>query len=458
MRSQESLPLPLETSRKVYSVSKLNREARLLIEGLGSVWVEGEISNLSRPSSGHLYWCLKDASAQVRCAMFRQQNRGLSFELVNGRQIVVRGRVTLYEARGEYQLLVDYVEEAGEGLLRRRFEELKQKLLAEGLFDAARKRKPPALPARIGVVTSRTGAALHDVLTALRRRFPATAVLIYPTKVQGDGAADEIKWTLRLAERRAACDLLILTRGGGSLEDLWAFNEEKVARAIAALTIPVIVGVGHETDFTIADFVADVRAPTPSQAAELAVPNQREWLANFVRVEQHLEKTIRREIGVDFRRLEHLAHRLSRSHPGAPVRESGQRLDELEARLVRSLERLVSARTMRLARLAAAVTAANPHHRLARVRERWSATHERLERGIARRIADTRQRLTLNERSLTSLSPLATLQRGYAIVSRKDDRHIVTDAASVPPGTGVAIRVARGELEATVDRAIEPRE
>ncbi|HLF09797.1 MAG TPA: exodeoxyribonuclease VII large subunit [Gammaproteobacteria bacterium] len=459
MRSRDSLQLPFDDGRQIFSVSSLNREARLLIEGtLGTVWVEGEVSNLSRPSSGHLYWSLKDAQAQIRCAMFRQHNRSLNFELDNGKQILVRGRVSLYEARGEYQLIVEYVEEAGEGVLRRRFEELKRKLAAEGLFDAARKRQPPALPLRIGVVTSPTGAALRDVLTALRRRFPATAVLIYPTSVQGEGAAEEISRTLRLAERRAECDLLILTRGGGSLEDLWAFNEEIVARSIAALQIPVIVGVGHETDFTIADFVADVRAPTPSQAAELAVPNQAEWLAHFTRAERHLEQAVRRHFVVDARRIATLAHRLQRCHPGVPVREFGQRLDELEARLQRGLERLVGARKMQFARLAAAVSGANPRHRVARVRERWRWADENLQRAVGKRVEQTRQRLRLAERSLNSLSPLATLQRGYAIVSRQDDRRIVTDAASAGAGTAVAIRLARGELAATVDSVTKPGE
>src|SRR5690606_2193067 len=274
-----------------YTVSALNREARLILERrFVGLWVEGEISDLSRPSSGHLYWTLKDATGQIRCAMFRQQNRPLAFPLANGDQVLVRARVTLYEARGEFQLIVEEVEAAGEGLLRRRFEALKRKLAAEGLFDTARKRPLPRVPRRIGVVTSATGAAIRDVLIALRRRFPAIPVLIYPTPVQGEGAAQEIRRTLELAGRRAECDVLILTRGGGSLEDLWSFNEEIVARAIAASPIPVIVGVGHETDFTIADFVADLRAPTPSQAAELAVPDCREWRGRVVRIAEHLAR------------------------------------------------------------------------------------------------------------------------------------------------------------------------
>ena len=321
MQPGDSLQLPFE-ERRILSVSGLNREARRIVEtGLGTVWVEGEISNLSRPSSGHLYWSLKDAEAQVRCAMFRMATRGLGFELANGQQVLVRARASVYEARGEYQLVVDYVEEAGEGVLRRRFEELKRRLAAEGLFDASRKIPLPKLPRRIGVITSPTGAALRDVLIALRRRFPATAVLIYPTPVQGAGAAEEIARTLALADRRADCDVLILTRGGGSLEDLWSFNEEVVARAIAALKLPVIVGVGHEIDFTIADFVADLRAPTPSQAAELAVPDQREWTKRFAGCEQQLGYVTRRRIATEQRHFAMLAHRLQRCNPSVQLRE-----------------------------------------------------------------------------------------------------------------------------------------
>src|SRR6185436_5078593 len=370
MRSGDSLQLPFE-ERRVLSVSGLNREAKLALEGtLGLVWVEGEVSNLSRPSSGHLYWSLKDAHAQVRCAMFRMSNRGLGFELANGQQVLVRARASLYEARGEYQLIVEYAEEAGEGLLRRRFEELKKKLAAEGLFDPARKRPLPKLPQRIGVITSPSGAALRDVLIALRRRSPATAVLIYPTSVQGSGAADEICRTLKLADRRAECEVLILTRGGGSLEDLWAFNEEAVARTIAAVELPIIVGVGHEIDFTIADFVADLRAPTPSQAAELAVPDQSEWLTRFARLERQAVQCARQRLAVEQRHFSALAHRLSRCHPGVRLREQGQLLDELESRLHHAIDRSINKRRTRLGRLATAVAHANPAHRLAQLRAR----------------------------------------------------------------------------------------
>ena len=453
MRPGDSLQLPFE-ERRVLSVSGLNREARQIIEAsLGTVWVEGEISNLSRPSSGHLYWSLKDAQAQIRCAMFRLSARGLTFDLANGRQVLVRGRVSLYEARGEFQLIVDSVEEAGEGLLRRRFEELKRKLAAEGLFDAARKAPVPKLPRRIGVITSPTGAALRDVLIALRRRFPSTGVLVYPTSVQGAAAADEICRTLKLADRRAECDVLILTRGGGSLEDLWAFNEESVARTIAALELPIIVGVGHEIDFTIADFAADLRAPTPSQAAELAVPDQAEWLTRFVRLERQVLQCARQRLATEQRHFGALAHRLSRCHPGVRLREQGQLLDELESRLHHGIERAINKRRTRLARLATAVAHANPAHRVAQLRARSRMAASDLRRALLRRLEQTKQRLELADRALVSLSPLATLQRGYAIVQRREDGGLVTDSAAVAPGSHVDVRLARGTFAATVDAA-----
>jgi len=454
MQPGDSLHLPFE-ERRILSVSSLNREARRIVEtGLGVVWVEGEISNLSRPSSGHLYWSLKDAEAQVRCAMFRLSARGLGFELANGQQVLLRARASLYEARGEYQLIVEYAEEAGEGVLRRKFEELKRTLAAEGLFEPTRKREIPKLPRRIGVITSATGAALHDVLTALRRRFPLTAVLIYPTAVQGAGSAEEIARTLALADRRADCDVIILTRGGGSLEDLWSFNEEIVARAIAAMTLPVISGVGHEIDFTIADFVADLRAPTPSQAAELAVPDQREWLKRFAHLEQRIAQYARHHLTKERRHVATLAHRLQRCNPNVQLRERAQRLDELEARLRRSIERRIETRKLRLARVAAAVAHASPAHRLTRTRERWRTAHGDLRRALLRQVERTQQRFKLASRALTSLSPLATLERGYAIVTSRDGK-VLTHSGMVAPGSAIDVRLARGSLGALVDK-IEP--
>lgn len=459
MRSGENLELAFGESRDILTVSALNREARLLIERtFGAVWVEGEISNLARPSSGHLYWSLKDANAQVRCAMFRQAARFVGFDLQNGQQVLVRARVSFYEARGEFQLVVDAIEEAGEGLLRRRFEELKRRLKAEGLFDPERKRPLPRVPARIGVITSPTGAAIRDVLTALQRRFPTIPVLIYPTSVQGNTAAQEIARTLELADRRRECDVLILTRGGGSLEDLWAFNEEIVARAVATVGIPIIVGVGHETDITIAEFAADLRAPTPSQAAELAVPDRAEWRARLRRISVHLRGATQRRVRHDAQRFTSLEHRLGRCHPGLLLRQQAQRTDELEARLRRALARTVEERRTRLARLTAAVTARNPKYRVAAAAQRSRFAAERLERAARRRLEHLTHRVAVAERSLRSLSPLATLERGYAIVARADDDHVITDSKGVTPGTGIVVRLSRGRLAATVDSTADDPE
>lgn len=452
MSANDNLELDFSVERRVLSVSHLNREARQLIErGFGSIWVEGEISNLSRPSSGHLYWSLKDTQAQVRCAMFRQFNRALSFVPDNGQQVLVRARVSLYEARGEFQLIVEHMEEAGEGLLRRRFEELKRKLAAEGLFDEARKKPLPRLPLRIGVVTSPTGAALRDVLTALKRRFPATAVLIYPTSVQGAAAAREICAALKLADRRRDCDLLILTRGGGSLEDLWPFNEEAVARAISAVAIPIIVGVGHEIDFTIADFAADMRAPTPSQAAELAVPERSEFDSRLSSVAAHLKRIAIRRLSDEGRRVAVLVHRLSRAQPGVALRANQQRLDELEGRLTRGLKQLVTGFRLRVTAVADRVLKASPGLYVRATAERIQRADERLSRGMRDAIERLRIRASLAERGLRSLSPLGTLERGYAIASRQDDRSLITDAETVDRGTAIDIRLARGRLAATVD-------
>jgi exodeoxyribonuclease VII large subunit len=290
-----SEPAPETPARDVYTPSRLNREARMLLErGLPALWIEGEISNLSRPSSGHWYFSLKDEAAQIRCAMFRQRNLLARFTPKDGMHVQARGRVSLYEQRGDYQFILDYIEEAGEGALRRKFEVLKAKLAAEGLFNVENKRPLPKLPRRIGVITSPTGAALRDILHVLKRRFCTIPVLVYPVQVQGAAAAPQIASAIRLACERADCDVLILARGGGSLEDLWAFNEEIVARAIHACTIPLISGVGHEVDFTIADFVADVRAPTPTGAAELVVPDCAEWSRSLTMIERRLTGTLRR--------------------------------------------------------------------------------------------------------------------------------------------------------------------
>ena len=455
----DNLGLPLQPAREVYTVSSLNREARRLIEGrLGTVWVEGEISGLVRPRSGHLYWRMKDESAQLRCAMFRGQNRLLRFQPDDGQHVLARGRVSIYEPRGEYQLVVEYLEEVGEGLLRRRFEELKRKLAAEGLFDEGRKREKPELPRRIGVVTSPSGAAVRDIITVLARRFPAIPVLIYPTAVQGAGAAAEIASALELADRRGECDLLILARGGGSLEDMWSFNEEVVARAMAAVSIPVISGVGHEIDFTIADFVADIRAPTPSGAAEIAVPDQAQWMAGIDTLGERLFRAVGQRLAEPSNRLTTLGHRLQQSHPGVQLRHSAQRLDELETRFGLALRQTLDERRSRLSESAARLRGAGPAERIGSLEERLGFLYRSLARAAGSAISRRRQRLSLAQRALESVSPVATLERGYAIVSSGDGGAIITDARSAPPGTALDIRLARGGLGATVNSSRPPQD
>ncbi|MGE5241377.1 MAG: exodeoxyribonuclease VII large subunit, partial [Bacteroidota bacterium] len=290
----EQLSATATPVRDIYTVARLNREARAMLEGgFPPLWIEGEISNLSRPASGHLYFSLKDAQAQVRCAFFRQYQRTRGAALKDGLHVLARARVSLYEGRGDFQLIVEYLEEAGEGALRRAFDALKLRLAQEGLFDAAHKKPLPRLPRRVGIITSTSGAVLHDILTTLKRRFPAIAILVHPVPVQGEGAAERIAAAIRVAGQRRDCDALILARGGGSLEDLWPFNEEIVARAIHACPVPIVSGVGHETDFTIADMAADARAPTPTAAAEMLSPDQQEWLAQFARLENRLVTAMR---------------------------------------------------------------------------------------------------------------------------------------------------------------------
>lgn len=442
---------PVE-QREIYTPARLNREARLLIEhGFPPLWLEGEISNFSRPTSGHWYFSLKDDQAQLRCAMFRQRNLLTKFTPKDGMHVLARGRLSLYEPRGEYQFLVDHLEVAGEGALRLRFEQLKTKLAAEGLFDIARKRELPKCPRRIGVVTSPTGAAIRDILNILKRRYPAIPVLLYPVPVQGNEAAPRIAEMLRIASQRADCDVLILARGGGSLEDLWPFNEEVVARAIAGCKIPIVSGVGHEIDFTIADFVADVRAPTPSAAAELVVPDCSERLRAIEALARRLTSTWRRLVADCKRRTRWLQRRLQQVHPGVWLRQQNQRLDELEQRSVRALTYRLARERSRVRELTAHLHRASPALRLTQARARLERAEEALTTSIAHRL----QRLTSQLQSLAGLlnmvSPLATLQRGYAIVTDAHG-HVVTRSDAVNVGEPIEAKLAHGRVQAIVQR------
>ena len=437
--------------RQIYSVSRLNAEARgLLEENFSLIWVEGELSNFAQPSSGHWYFSLKDKQAQVRCAMFRPRNRLLGFTPQDGMQIMLRARVSLYEGRGEFQLIAEHMEEAGDGPLRRAFDLLKQRLATEGLFAAAHKKPLPALPRKIGVITSPTGAALRDILSCLRRRFPAIPVLIYPVPVQGLEAAEKITRALQLADARAECDVLILSRGGGSLEDLWAFNDEGLARAIYACSIPIVTGIGHEVDFTIADLVADRRAATPTAAAELISPDRQEWQGLLSRLHQRLLLSLQTLLDQRNRSLQWLERRLQ--HPGQRLRNQTQRLDELEQRLhyaLRSTHRQVR---YRLAELRSRLQHQTPAHRLRQLTAHCENLRHRMQQGFNYRLATKRGYLETLARALDTVSPLATLARGYAIVQRLPERTVVRSTRDVIPGELIETRLDDGRLWSTIDK------
>jgi len=446
----------LEPERDVYTPARLNREARTLLErGFPALWIEGEISNLSRPSSGHWYFSIKDESAQLRCAMFRQRNLLARFTPRDGQVVLLRGRISLYEARGDYQFLADHIEEAGEGALRRRFDLLKEKLAAEGLFAIERKRPLPKLPRRVGVITSPSGAAIRDILNVLRRRFCTIPVLIYPVQVQGAAAAGQIAAAIRQASARAECDVLILARGGGSLEDLWSFNEEVVARAIAACAIPLISGVGHEVDFTIADFVADVRAPTPSGAAEIVAPDCNEWLRTLSQWSRRLSAVAQRSLSTRRNRVVWLQRRLGQLHPGVELRQRAQRLDELEQRLERLIRQRLRHGHIQLAKQSAHLRHASPVLRLASANGRLQRAEVAISATVQRRLERLRAQLTLAAGKLDAISPLATLQRGYAIVTTPEG-HVITDSRSLTIGQHIQARLAAGRVRASVEEVIPP--
>ena len=438
-------------ARKVYTISQLNAEVRLLLErGLSVVWVEGELSNLSQPASGHWYFSLKDRHAQIRCAMFRQRNIAVGFAPRAGQQVLARGLVSVYEARGDYQLIVEHLEEAGEGALRREFEKLKVKLAAEGLFALEHKRALPAFPQRIGVITSPTGAALRDILHVLARRFAPAEVLIYPTPVQGAAAAPGIVAALELASSRTECDVLILARGGGSLEDLWAFNDERVARAIRACALPVVTGIGHEIDFTIADFAADARAPTPSAAAQSVVPDRQTWVSALGRSAQRLEAAMRRELRGGATRLDTALQRLSLAHPGVRLAQQQQRLDDLEQRITHALRAQLQSQRARLGEMLSRLLRHSPDRLVRDLCGRHEVFAGRLRHALLACFARAEHRLELVQRTLDAVSPLATLARGFAIITRPADGALIGDASLVNIGDEIEARLHRGRVRARV--------
>ena len=436
----------------IYSPSEINREVRTHLEaGFARIWLRGEISNLARPASGHLYFSLKDARAQIRCALFRGNATGLGFRPANGDEVLVRGRLSLYEPRGDYQLIADGLLAAGAGALQQAFEALKRKLEQEGLFASERKQPLPAWPARIGVITSPSGAAVRDILNVLAQRWPLARVRVYAAQVQGEQAPAELIRALLAADRDGFAEVLLLARGGGSLEDLWAFNDEQLARTIAALKTPVACGVGHETDFTIADFVADLRAPTPSAAAAAVTPDGPALKRQLNGLEERLRRTTQRALDQQAQRLDYLDRRLTTRHPQRRLQESLDHCIRLEQRLGRAIRRKIQSEQQRAAALGQRLQSASPRSRLNHGQDRLAALRHRLALAVRRQLDRLQDRLTGQTRALDNVSPLRVLERGYAVV-RDADGTALTRAGQFRAGQEVHLLFRRFQVQATITR------
>ena len=433
---------------RVYSVSELTRELKAILEGrFPSVLVKGEVSNLRAPSSGHLYFTLKDADACLDAVLFRTEARRLRFSVQNGLSLVARGRLAVYEPQGRYQLVCDTVEPLGAGALQIAFEQLKERLQKEGLFDAARKRKLPFLPRRIAVVTSPSGAAVHDFLRVLYRRHPNLSVLIVPARVQGEGAAQEIARGIVRAAKQPRVDVVVVARGGGSLEDLWAFNEEVVARALCACPVPTVSAVGHEVDFTIADFCADVRAPTPTAAAELIARVKDELVADLAQRRARLGRAMRAQLERKRGQLDKLRARVA--DPRRLIGDRKLRLDRTRQRLEDLLQDRLAAREEFLRALRERLQAQHPRERLRRLEREVARLEQKLKALAGRALAARRHRYEGLTARLDALSPLKVLARGYAVAF--DERgHALLQAAQMRAGERVRVRLHEGELSAQV--------
>ncbi len=444
------------SEKTILTVSRLTALLRgVLEENFEQVWVEGEVSNLSFPSSGHMYLTLKDSGAQLRCVMFKSAVKNLKFRPNDGMGLIVRGRISVYDQRGEYQLICEYMEPAGVGALQAAFMQLKERLAGEGLFDEARKRPMPRFPRRLGVVTSPTGAAIHDILNVLKRRFASLEILLYPVRVQGEGAGLEIARAIEDMNRLGVVDVMIVGRGGGSLEDLWAFNEERVARAVHRSRIPIISAVGHETDWTICDFAADLRAPTPSAAAELVIASTDELRGQVEALGHRLRLTMETRLGSLESRLESLRRALH--DPSTMLGHLSQRVDDLSARLERGLEHAVKRRSEQFDRLKQSLSFNNPMQAVADTRQHLRLLLSQAEHSLVARLDSLKQRFTGNAARLEVLSPLSTLSRGYAIATRMADGGVVTDSTQLSVGDRLGLRFHRGEAECRVERIEEAK-
>ncbi|WP_059244515.1 exodeoxyribonuclease VII large subunit [Escherichia albertii] len=447
-------------SPAIFTVSRLNQTVRQLLEHeMGQVWISGEISNFTQPASGHWYFTLKDDNAQVRCAMFRNSNRRVTFRPQHGQQVLVRANITLYEPRGDYQIIVESMQPAGEGLLQQKYEQLKAKLQAEGLFDQQLKKPLPSPSHCIGVITSKTGAALHDILHVLKRRDPSLPVIIYPTAVQGDDAPGQIVRAIELANIRGECDVLIVGRGGGSLEDLWSFNDERVARAIFASRIPVVSAVGHETDVTIADFVADLRAPTPSAAAEVVSRNQQELLRQVQSAQQRLEMAMDYYLANRARRFTQIHHRLQQQHPQLRLARQQTALERLQKRMSFALENQLKQANQQQQRLIQRLNQQNPQPHIHRAQTRIQQLEYRLTETLRAQLSATRERFGNAVTHLEAVSPLSTLSRGYSVTSAADGS-VLKQVKQVKAGDTLTTRLGDGVVVSEVSavkRSRKPR-
>ena len=440
----------LETtkSRDIYSVSRLNREVRTILEtAFPLLWIEAELSNFARPASGHWYFSLKDEAAQVKCAMFKNRNQLVKVLPANGKQVLVRARIGLYEPRGDYQLIIEHMEEAGDGALRRQFDLLKNKLANEGLFDAAHKKEIPETATRVGIITSPTGAAIHDILTTLKRRFPMQKTIIYPTPVQGKGACNNIAAAINKANERQEIDVLIVARGGGALEDLWEFNEEVVARAIYDSTIPVITGIGHEVDFTIADFVADQRAATPTAAAELISPDRVQQLQKLSSIESRFIYLIQKNLQQKQQEVDWLTKRIR--HPKERLQILKNKLNQLNQRNMSSIKNSLSNIRYKIALFDAKIQQHEPSQRIQQLRLRYKHINERFRRTTKQTLMNKSQKLQHLVHTLDALSPLHTLKRGYAIV-KDENNNIISQSEKLNIGQQIKTELNQGQIFSTI--------
>lgn len=434
-------------ARNVLTPSQVNNLARSLLEdSFPQIWLEGELGNLSRPTSGHLYFTLKDAGAQIRCALFKSHGMRLAFRPEAGQMVLVRGRISLYEARGDYQLIADQMEPAGDGALRRAMELLKLKLAAEGLFDSASKRPLPRFPRRVALLTSPSGAAVRDVLQVLARRFPLTCVEVIAVPVQGEGAAARIVAALERVYAAARHDLIVLTRGGGSLEDLWAFNDEALVRALARAPVPTVSAIGHEVDISLTDLVADVRAATPSVAAELIVPDQRALERELSHRRQTLARFWQRRQREQVQRLDQAWLRLSAQQPQRQLQRAAVRAEQAMNRLASLVDAALAMRRQKANGLRRVLHGLQPARQVERLAQALPLLAARQRNALRSRINHERQRCNGLARALAAVSPLATLERGYAIVQRAQDGAIVRSADQVQTGEVVLARLADGRL------------